>query len=191
MRGQNSSNILGTTVTNQNSIHKEIKGRLKSGNACYHSVFATQKYEDLDIQNYNVAGCFDGFETWSLTVEKVHRFRVFKNKLPRISGPKRDEVTREVRSLHNVEPHYLYSSPNIIQLIKSRRVRWAEHAAHMGDRCGVYTVLVRRLEGKRELGKPRCKWEDNIKMDLEEVGCGRMDWIELDLVRDWCQALLN
>jgi hypothetical protein len=86
--------------------------------------------------------------------------------LRRIFGPKRDEVTGERRRLHNEELTDLYSTPNITQLIKSRRMRWAVYVARMGDRRGAYRVLVGRREGRRPLGRPRGRWEDNIKMDL-------------------------
>ena len=79
---------------------------------------------------------------------------------------------------------HLYSSPNIVRVTKSRRLRWAGHVARMGERKGVYRVLVGKPEGKRPLGRPRRKWEDNIKMDLQEVGCRGMDWIELIQDRD-------
>ena len=91
----------------------------------------------------------------------------------------RNEVTGECRKLHNEEIIDLYSSPNIVRVIKSRRMRWAEHVARMGERRGVYRVLVGKPEGKRLLGRPRRSWEFNIKTDLQEVGCGAMDWIEL------------
>jgi hypothetical protein len=105
---------------------------------------------------------------------------VFENRvLRRISGPKRDEVIREWRKLHNAELNDLYSSPNIVRAIKSRRLRLAGQRARMGDRRGIYMVLVAKREGKRPLGRTRCRWEDNIKMDLQEVGCEGMEWIEL------------
>jgi hypothetical protein len=90
----------------------------------------------------------------------------------RIFGPKRDEVTGEWWKFHNVELHILYSSPNIISQIKSRRMRWAGHVARMGEERNVYKVLMRKLEGKRPLGRPRRRWEDGIRMDLREIGCG-------------------
>ena len=105
--------------------------------------------------------------------------------------PKRDEVTREWRKLHNEELNDLYSSPNIVQVINLRRMRWAGHVSHMRERRGIYRVLVGKPEGKRPLGRPRCRWEDNIKMDRQEVGCGCMDCIELAQVRDRWQALVN
>jgi hypothetical protein len=102
-------------------------------------------------------------------------------------GPKRDEVTGEWRKLHNEELKVLYSSPNIVQVIKSRRMRWAGHVAYMGERTGLYRVLVGKPEGKRPFGRPRLRWEDNIKMDLQEVECGGMDWIELTQVAGTCE----
>jgi hypothetical protein len=112
-------------------------------------------------------------------LREEHRLRVFENRvLRRIFGPKMDEVTGEWRKLHNVELNNLYSSPNIMRVIKSRRMRWVGDAARMEER-GVYRVLVGKPEGKIPLGRPRRRWEDNIRMDLQEVGCGGMDWIGL------------
>jgi hypothetical protein len=89
--------------------------------------------------------------------------------LRRIFGPKRDEATGEWRRLHNEELNDLYSSPNIIRVIKSRRMRLAGHVARMGEERGAYRILVGRPDGKRSLGRPRHRWEDNIKTDLREV----------------------
>jgi hypothetical protein len=109
-----------------------------------------------------------------------HRLRVFENRLLyKIFGPKRDEVTRERRKLPNEELNDLYSSPNIVQVLKSRRERWARHIVRMGKRKGVYRFLVGKLEVKRPLGRPRGKWEDNNKIDPQEVGCGCVEWIEV------------
>jgi hypothetical protein len=92
---------------------------------------------------------------------------VFENRvLRRTFGPKRDEVTGEWRKLHNGELHNLYSSPDIIRQIKSRRMRWAGHIARMGEGRNVYRVLVGKPEGKRPLGRPRRRWEDGIKWIL-------------------------
>jgi hypothetical protein len=125
------------------------------------------------------------------TLREKRRLRVFENRvLWRMFGPKRDEVTGECRKLHNEELHDLYSSATIVQVIKSR-MRWAGHVARMGKGRGVYKVLVRKPEGKRPLGRPRHRWEDNITMDLQEVGCGDMDWIELAQDRHRWQALVN
>ena len=90
--------------------------------------------------------------------------------IARVFGRKRDEVTGELRKLHNEELSDLYSLPNIVREVKSRRMRWAGHVALMGKGRGVYRVLVGKPEGKRPLGRPRRRWEDNIKMDLQEVG---------------------
>jgi hypothetical protein len=98
---------------------------------------------------------------------------VFENRvLRRIFGPTRDEVTGEWRKLHNGELHNLYSPSDIIRQIKSSRMRWAGHAARMGEGRNFYRVLVGKPEGKRPLGRPRRRWEDGIKMDLEEIGWG-------------------
>ena len=117
---------------------------------------------------------------------------MFENRvLSKLFGPKRDEVTGEWRKLHNEELNDLYSLPNIVWVVKSRRMRWAGHVALMeGDR-GVHRVLVRKLEGKRPLGRPRRRWEDNIKMDLQEVGGDRGDWMELAQDRDRWRALVG
>ena len=130
---------------------------------------------------------FYGCETWSLTLREERRLRVFENRvLRRVFGPKRNEVTGEWRKLHNKELNV-----NIVRVIKSRRMRWAGHVARMGERRGVYRVLVGKPEGKRLLGRPRRRWVDNIKMDLQEVGYGGMDWIELAQDRDRWRALVN
>jgi len=100
--------------------------------------------------------------------------KLFENMVLRIFGRRRDEVTGEWRRLHNEELSDLYSSPNIVRVIKSRRMRWAGNVARMGEERGVYRVLVGQLEGRRPLGRPRRRWVDNIRMDLQEVGCGYM-----------------
>jgi hypothetical protein len=96
---------------------------------------------------------------------------VFENRvLRRIFGPERDEVTGQCGKLHNGELHNLYSLPDIITQVKSRKMRWAGHVACMGEGRNVYRVLVRKPEGKRPLGRSRSRWEDGIKMDLREIG---------------------
>ena len=98
---------------------------------------------------------------------------MFENRvLRRVFGPKRDEVTEEWRKLHNKQLSDLYSLPNIVRVVKSRRMRWAGHVARMGQGRVVHRVLVGKPEGKRQLGRPRRRWEDNIKMDFQEVGRG-------------------
>ena len=112
-----------------------------------------------------------GCTTWPLTLRQERRLRVTESRvLRRIFGPKRDEVKMEWRKLHKEELNYLYS-PNTIREIKSRIMRWAGHVARMGEkRC--IQVLIGKPQGKRPLGRPRLRWEDNTKMDLQEVGCG-------------------
>ena len=116
-------------------------------------------------------------EALSLTLREERKLRVFENKvLRRVFGPKRDEVTGEWRKLHNEELMDLYSLPNIVRVVKSRRMRWAGHVARMGEGTGVHRVLVGKPEGKRPLGRPRRRWEDNIKMDLRKVGGVETGW---------------
>jgi len=131
-------------------------------------------------------------ETLSLILREELRLRVFENRvLMRILEPKRDEVTGEWRKLHNEELNDLYSSTNIVRVIKSRRLIWAGHVAGMGEKRGVYSVLVGKPEGKRPLGRLRRRWEDKIEMGIHEVGCGDMDWIELAEDMDMWRALVN
>jgi hypothetical protein len=120
-----------------------------------------------------------------------HRLRVFENRvLRRIFGPKREE-DGSWRKLHNDELHCLYSSPNIVRVIKTKRMRWAGHVARMGEGRDVYRVLVGRPEGKRPLGRPRRKWEDNIKMNLRKIGIDGVNWIQLAQDRVQWRACVN
>jgi hypothetical protein len=123
-------------------------------------------------------------------LRQERRLRVFENKR-RIFGPKRDEIIGERRKLHNEELHDLYSSPTILRVIKLTRMRWAGHVARMGDGRGGCRVLVGKPEEKRPLGRLRCRWENNIKMDLQEVGCGGIGWIKLIQDRDRWWAIVN
>ena len=130
---------------------------------------------DYDIIAFYLYGC----ETWSLTLKEERKLRVFENMvLRRIFGPRRDEVTGD-------------SSPNIVRMIKSRRMRWVGHVARMGEERGTYRVLVGKPEGKRPLGRPKRRWVDNIRMDLQEVRCGYVDWIGLAPDRDRWRTLVN
>jgi hypothetical protein len=101
------------------------------------------------------------------------------------------EATGEWRKLHNEELNDLYCSPNTVRAIKSRRMRWAGNVARMGERRGLYRLLVGKPMGKRPLGRPRHRWEEDIKMDLQEVGCGGLDWIDLAQYSDRWRALVN
>jgi len=133
---------LGTTITHQNSSQEEIKSRLKSGNVCYHSaqylLSSSLLYKNLKIKIYRaiiLPVVLYGCETWSLTLREERKLMMFEDRvLRRIFGPKRDELTGEWRKLHNVELNDLYSSPNTVRMITSRRMRWAGHVARMGER---------------------------------------------------------
>jgi hypothetical protein len=127
---------------------------------------AFQKLKDQDIENYNFAVVLYGRETWSLTFREERRLREFESRvLRRVFGPKRDE--------------------------ESRRMRWAGHVARMGEDRGLHRVLVGKPEGKRPLGRRRRRWEDNIKMDLQEVEGSRVDWMELVQDRNRWRALVG
>ncbi|KAJ4430010.1 hypothetical protein ANN_22218 [Periplaneta americana] len=168
-------------------------------NACYYSLekllSSSLLSKNLKVRIYKTVilpVILYGCETWTLTLREEHRLRVFENKvLRKIFGAKRDEVTGEWRKLHNTELHALYSSPDIIRNIKSRCLRWAEHVARMGESRNAYRVLVGRPEGKRPLRRPRRRWEDNIKMDLREVGYDDRDWINLAQDRDQWRAYVR
>jgi hypothetical protein len=159
-------------------VHREIKSRLNSGNACYNSVQSLLsshllssnikvKIHKTIILLVVLCGC----ETWSLTLREEHRLRVSENRvLRRIFGPNRNEVTGECRKLHSGELHNLYSLPDFIRQIKSRKMRRPGNVACMGGGRKVYRVLVGKAEGKCQLGRQRCRWEDGIRMDLREIG---------------------
>jgi hypothetical protein len=167
---------LGKTLMNQNSILEEIKSRevrkclLSYGaESCFQ--FAIQKYKINIYKTIILSVVFYGCATWSLTPGEEHRLRVFENRvMRRIFGPTRDEVTGEWRKLYNEELSDLYTSSNIVWMIKPRRMRWVEHVACMGEWRGLYRVLGGNVREKRPLGRPRHRWEHNIKMDLQEVG---------------------
>jgi hypothetical protein len=120
------------------------------------------------------------------------RLRVFENRvLRKVFGQKRDEVKGEWRKLHNEELRDLYSSPSIIRIIKSKKIRWAGHVARMGEKRNAYVLLVGKPEGKGPLGRPRSRCVDNIRMGLGEVGLGDVDWIGLAQDRNRWRALVN
>jgi hypothetical protein len=143
---------LRTTLTDQNCIHEEIKSRLNSGNACYHSVQSLLSSRllsrNVKVKIYNtiiLPVLLYGCETWSLALREEHRLRVFENRvLRRIFGPKVDEVTGKWRKLHNEELHNLHSSPDIIRLGKSSQVK----ANEVGGACGTHGKSVQGFGGK-------------------------------------------
>jgi hypothetical protein len=190
---------LRTTVTNKNFIQEEIKRRLNSDNAFYHSVqnllSSRLLSKNLKIRIYKpiiLPVVLYGCETWSLTLRMEYRLGVFENRvLRKIFGPKRDEVTGEWRKLHKEELRDLYSSPSIIRIIKSRRMRWAGHGARMEEKMNAYRLLVGKPEGKEPLGRPRRRWVNNISMDLGDVGWCDVDWIDLAQDRKKWRALVN
>jgi hypothetical protein len=119
-------------------------------------------------------------ETWSLIFREERRLRVFENRvLMRLFGTKRDEMTGEWRKQYNKELNDLYPLPNIVRVGTSKRIRCAGHVARLGDVRVVHRLVVGNPERKSPLGRPTCRWEDNIKMDLQEVGGGRVDWMML------------
>ena len=194
---------LGVTVTNTNDIREEIKYRINVGNACYYSLkkilssrLLSKKLKVKIYKTIILPVVLYACETLSLTLIEEHRLRVFENKVLRqIFGAKKDEITGEWRKLQNAELHALYSLPNTIRSLNSRRLRWAGHVAHMEQSRNAYRVLVGKPEGNRPLGRPRRRWEDNIRMDLREVGCDPGEWIVLaedrDLWRVYVKAVMN
>jgi hypothetical protein len=188
---------LGATLTDQNCIHEETRSRLNSGNACYHAVrnllssrLLSRNVKIQIYQTFILPVVLYGCGTSSLTLREEHRLRVFENRvLRKIFGPKSDEVIGGWRKLHNEELHGLCSSPSIIRVIKARKKRWVGHVARMGEVRGANNILVGKPEGRRPLGKPRRRWEDNIKMDLRERGFGDVDWILWLRIGTGCELL--
>jgi hypothetical protein len=180
-------------------IQEEIKRRLDSGNACYHSVqkllssrLLSKSLKIRINKTIILPVVLYGCETWSLTSRVEHRLRVFENRvLRRIFGPKKDEVTGKWRKQHNEELRELYSSLSIIRIIKSRRMIWAGHVTRMVEKRNAYKLLVGKPEGKRPLGRPRRRWVDNIRIDLGEVGWSDVDWTGLAQDNNRWRALVN
>ena len=148
-----------TTLTNQNSIQEEIKSRLKSGNACHHSVqnlsSSSLLFKNLRIKIYRTIildFVLYGCENWSLTLREERGLRVFEKRVLRIFGPKKDEVTSEWRQLHNEELNDLYSSPNIVWVIQSRRKRWVGHVGCMWEERSIQGIGGENLRERDHLG---------------------------------------
>jgi hypothetical protein len=121
-----------------------------------------------------------------------HKLRVFENRMLRRNyGPRREGERGGWRKLHNEELHNLYSSPSIIRIIKSRGMRWAGHLARTGEKRNVYRLLIGKPEGKRPLGRPRCRWMSNMKMDFLEIEMNVVDWIGLAQDKYWWRALVD
>ena len=132
-----------------------------------------------------------GCEAWPLTLREERRLRVFENKiLRRIFGPKKN-ANGVWRRLHNEELHTLYRSPNVIIVIESRRLRWAGHEARMEEGSSAFKILTGKPAWKRPLGRPRHRWEINIRMDLREIGINMKNWVDLAQDRDYWRALVN
>jgi hypothetical protein len=141
---------------------------------------AIQKLKIKLYRIINLPVVLYGCKSWSLKLREEHRLGVFENKvLKRVFGPKWDEVTGEWRKVHNEELNDLYTLLNIVRVVKSRRMRWSGNLARIGEDRGVHRVLVGKPEGKRPLGRPRRRWEDNIKMDIQEVGGCHGVWLVL------------
>ena len=176
---------LGHLLTRSGLTYPQVSSKV------YHDSFC-QLGSSISLPWVPIFVVLYGCETWSLILREKRKLRVSENMvLRRIFGPRRDEVTGEWRRLHNEELNDLYSSPNIVWVIKSRKMRWAGHVARMGEERGAYRVLVGKPDEKRPLGRPRRRWLDNIRMDLQEVGCGYVDWIGLAQDRDRWRTLVS
>jgi hypothetical protein len=187
----------GTTITNENPIQEEIKRRLNSLNAWYHSV---QNFCLLvcclktKILHYTkiLPAVLCGFETWSLTLKEEHTLReIEKMMLRRIFGPKKNEVTGSWGKLHNEELHNLHSSPSVIRMVKSRRMILAGHVARLGEKRNAYRILVGNPEGKKPLGRPRLRCVGNIKQDLREIKWDGVDCFDPAQNRNKWRSVLN
>ena len=191
--------VRNLALTNQNYIQEEIKSWLKLGIACCHLVqnllSSRLLFKNVKIKIYStiiLPVVLYGCETWSLTLREERRLRVFENMvLRRIFVAKRDEVRGEWRKLHNEELNDLYCSPSIVRVIKSRRMRWAEYVARMGERRGVYRFLVGNLKERDHWGDPSVDGRRILIWIFRNWNVGGMDWIELAEDRDSWWALVN
>ena len=132
-----------------------------------------------------------GPEAWSLTLREERRLRVFENRiLRRLFGPKWD-AKGEWRRLHNEELHSLYRLPNIVRVIKSRSLRWTGHVARMNKGRSALRIVTGTPAGKRPLRRPRHRWEDNIRVDLKEIGINTRNWVDMAQDKDYWKTLVN
>ena len=186
------------TLTNKNSIQEEIKSRLKVGSACYYPVqnllSSSLLSKKLKIKIYRtiiLPVVLYGCETWSLKLREERRLRVFENRvLRRVFGPKRDEVTGEWRKLHNEELSDLYSLPNIVRVVKSRRMRWAGHVARMGEE-GCIGFWWGNLRERDHWGDPDVDGRIMLRWIFRKWEGGYEDWMELAQDRDRWRALVS
>jgi len=181
----NKFKYLRAYVTIKNEVTEEIKSRLVSANACF--FYSVQKLltsrlisRKLKLKIYITVILPVILYGYKIGVADEHKLRVFENKvLRKIYVPKRDEMTGEWRRLHKEKLHGLYDSPDVVRIMKSRRLRWADHVARMGEKRRLYSILVGKPEGKRSLGRLRRRWEDNIRRHLREVGVCDENWLDL------------
>ena len=183
---------LGSLLANQNYIQEEIKCKLKAGNSCYSvktHLSSRILSRNLEIKVYKAIilpvvlyGCENGL---------IHKGRnATKGIRKQDSGPKRDG-NREWRRLHKEELHTLHLSPNIVRGMKSRRLRWAGHAARTDEGRRAFKILTRKPTGKRHLGRLRHRWEDNIRIDLEVIGISAWNWVDPAQDRNYWRVLVN
>jgi hypothetical protein len=182
---------LGTTLTDQNCMHEEIKSGLNSGTLA--TIRLLSRHLKVKIYRTTILPVvLYGCETWSLTLTEVHRLTVFENRVLRgIFGPKRDEVKGQWRKLHNKELHNLYSSPDVIRQIKSRRMRWAGHVACMGEGRNVYRVLVGKPKEKDHFKDQGVDGRMGSKWTLGRLVGGCVEWIHLAQDRDHWRTVVN
>jgi hypothetical protein len=147
----------------------KLKADKMQVNTCYHWVQnplpSYLQCENIKFKMYKTVVLY-GCETWYHILNTEHGIRVFENRVLRIFGPKRNEVVGGWKKLCNEELHSMYSSPNVTRMIKSRRMRWAGHVAHTKEKRNSYSDSLIKPDGKRPMGRSRCRWENNINMDI-------------------------
>ena len=192
------SRFLVFLIENQECIYEEIKCRFKAGNSFYYTVqtvfysrFLSKNLKIKIIKTIIFLVVLYGCETLSLRLNKGCKTRVFENlTMRRIFWPKRNE-NREWRRLHNEELLSSYRSASIVRVIKFRRLRWVAHVARMDEGQRSFKILTDKPTWKRPLGGPRCRWEDNIRMDLNEIATNTRNWVDSAQDRDYYRAFVN